>query len=148
MDVMVQYELLLDELYRKCAGAWPQDADFWLGIARQEVHHAENIKAMQEIIKRKPSYFEVGKPLNPIGVNTAISGLKNNIKRLEAGEYSYEQMLITARDIEQSVLEAHYAEIVKTTDVEYQSLMQSIITETHEHRGLIQKKLNDVKLKR
>ncbi len=100
---------------------------------------------MEEIIQRKPSYFEVGKPLNPIGVNTAISGLKNIIERLEAGEYSYEQMLITTRDIEQSVLEAHYAEIVKTTDVEYQSLMQSIISETQEHRGLIQKKLNDVK---
>jgi hypothetical protein len=147
MDSMAQYELLLSDLYQKCAETEPADKEFWLGIAHQEIHHAENIRAMQEIITRKLSHFEADRPLNPIAVATAIAGLKDIIKRLTAGEYSYEKILIIARDIEQAVLEAHYSEIVKTSDVEYQTLMNDILNETHDHRKLIQDKLDEIKSK-
>ncbi len=145
MDSMIQYELLLSDLYEKCAEIWTKDKVFWIDIAHQEVHHAENIRRMQEIITKRPAPFEAGRPLNPIAITTAITGLKDIIKRLTAGAYSYEKILIIARDIEQAVLEAHYSEIVKTSDVEYQTLMKSILGETHNHNTLIKQKLTEVK---
>jgi hypothetical protein len=147
MDSMAQYELLLSDLYEKCAETWTKDRDFWLDIVHQELHHAENIRMMQAIITKRPAHFEANRPLNPIAVATAIAGLKDVIKRLTAGEYSYEKILIIARDIEQAVLEAHYSEIVKTSDVEYQTLMNDILGETHDHRKLIQDKLAEIKSK-
>ncbi len=30
---MAEYELLLSDPYQKCAETWPNDRDFWLGIA-------------------------------------------------------------------------------------------------------------------
>ncbi len=145
MDSMAQYELLLADLYENCAETWTEDKEFWLDIAHQEVHHAENIKMMQEIITKKPSHFETNRPLNPIAVATVIAYLKDVIKRLTAGEYSYEKILIIARDIKQSVLEAHYSEIVKTNDVEYQTLMKNILDDTRDHNTLIKQKLTEVK---
>jgi len=56
--------------------------------------------------------------------------LHDVIKRMTAGEYSYEKILVIAMDIEKSVLEAHYSEIVKTNDVEYQMLMEKVLGET------------------
>jgi len=56
-------------------------------------------------------------------------------------------MLILARDFEQSVLESHYAEIVKTTDAEYQTLMKNILSQTQEHKKAIQKAIDDLKIK-
>ncbi len=145
MDSMAQYETLLSDLYHKCAEAWPTDREFWLDIARQEDHHAENIRKMREIINQRLSHFEAGRPLNPIAINTAITYIKDIIKRLTAGEYSYEKILNITLDIEKSVLEAHYSEIVKTDDVEYQTFMKSILDETHDHKSKIQQKLTGLK---
>lgn len=144
---MAQYELLLSELYETCAATWAKDKDFWLDIAHQEVQHAENIRMMQEIINKKPEHFESGRPINLIAINTAATGLKDIIKRLTAGEYTYEKILIIARDMESSVLEAHYPEIVKTKDLEYQTLMKITISDTSDHNKHIQQKLAEVKKK-
>jgi hypothetical protein len=147
MDSMAEYEMLLSDLYHKCAEAWPKDREFWLDIAGQEDHHAENIRKMQEIINQKLSHFEADRPLNPIAINTAIAYIKDIIKRLTAGQYSYERILNITLDIEKSVLETHYSEIVKTDDVEYQTLMKSILEETHAHKSKIQQKLTGLKSK-
>jgi hypothetical protein len=48
---------------------------------------------MQGIITRKPSHFEAGRPLSPVAVNTVIACLPEVIKRLAAGEYSYEEAI-------------------------------------------------------
>jgi hypothetical protein len=148
MESMAQYELLLSDLYEKCAQTWPEDKDFWIDIAHQEVHHAENLRTMKALVTRDPIHFDKGRPLNPIAVSTAIAGLQDILKRLTAGEYSYERLLIIARDIENAVLEAHYPDIIKTNNVEYQTLMKSIMDETHDHSSLIQKKLAQVKSRR
>lgn len=145
MDSMAQYELLLSEFYEKCAEVWTKDKEFWLQIARQEIQHAENIRMMQGIITKKPSHFELGRPFNPIAVKTVITYLKDVINRLNAGQYSYKKLLTIAMDIEKSVLESQYSEIVKTQDVEYQNLMANILKETHDHHQLIQQKLHEVR---
>jgi rubrerythrin len=147
MDSMAQYELLLSEFYKQCAETWTKDKEFWLEIAHQEVHHADNIRMMQEIITKKPWRFEAGRPLNPAAITTVITYLQDVSKRLIAGEFCYEKLLIIAMDIEKSILEAHYSEIVKTQDVEYQTLMKRILEETHDHHQLIQQKLEAVKSK-
>jgi hypothetical protein len=50
-----------------------------------------------------------------------------------------------AKDIEQSLLESHYAEIVKTNEMEYQALMKEILSQTYEHKNAIQKKIEELK---
>ncbi len=52
-----------------------------------------------------------------------------------------------ARDIEQSVLESNYAEIVKTADAEYNTLMKDILSQTYEHKKMIQEKIAEMKAK-
>ena len=147
LESMIQYELNLSDFYRQCADIWTEDRAFWQNLAHAEVGHAENIQKMREIIAKKQERFEAGRPFNAIALNTAMAGLKDNAKRLTSGAFSFEKMLIMTRDIEQSILESHYAEIVKTADIEYQTLMKGILSDTYVHKKIIQEKIDDLKRK-
>lgn len=141
MGKMVEYELLLADLYKACAERWPVDRDFWHDIARQEAEHAGNIRKLALMVAENPIGFEKNRPLNPIAVSTAIKGVQDVIKRLAAGEYTYEKILIVARDIEQSILEFHYPEIVRTGNVEYHRLIKRVQSDTRDHNKRIQEKI-------
>jgi hypothetical protein len=147
LDVMSQYELTLSDFYAQCADIWTEDRSFWQNLAHAEIQHAENIKKMHEIIKTKQERFEAGRPFNVMTLNTAMAGLKDLTTRVTSGAYSCEKMLIMARDIEQSILELHYAEIVKTADLEYQTLMKGILSQTSEHNKTIRNKIEEMKTK-
>jgi hypothetical protein len=147
LESMIQYELNMSDFYKQCADIWTEDQAFWQNLAHAEVGHAENIQKMREIIAKKQERFELGRPFNPIALNTAMAGLKDNARRLTSGAFSFEKLLIMARDIEQSVLESHYAEIVKTADPEYQTLMKDILSDTYLHKKSIQEKIDDIKRK-
>jgi hypothetical protein len=114
LESMIQYELMLSDLYKQCADIWTEDQLIWQNLAYAEIHHA---------------------------------GLKDNISRLTSSAFSCEKMLVMARDIEQSILESHYAEIVKTADPEYQALMKGILSQTYEHKKIIQEKIEAMKTK-
>lgn len=141
LQAMRQYELTLSDFYGRCAEQWTGERVFWQNLAHAEIQHAENIQQMLAIILEKPEKFEWGRPFNLIALNTALAGLQQIAGRLSAGALSPESMLITARDIEQSLLESHYGEIVKTTDLGYQTLLKKILSQTQEHRNLIQGKI-------
>jgi len=48
---------------------------------------------------------------------------------------------LIARDIEQSFIEFRYGEILKSTDIEYNTLVQKIVKETAQHKMKIDKKI-------
>lgn len=144
---MMHYELALSDFYNQCADIWQEDQAFWQTLAYAEVRHAENIQKMREIVTKKQERFEAGRPFSPIALDTAMAWLQDNTRRLTSRTFSHEEMLIIARDIENSILESHYAEIVKTADSEYQTLMKDILAQTYEHRKSIQEKIDKVKTK-
>ncbi len=147
LESMIQYELILSDFYKHCADMWTEDQTFWQNLAHAELNHAENMQKMREIIVKKQEAFEAGRPFNPIAVNTAMTGLKDYTQKITSGALSCEKMLIIARDIEQSILESHYTEIVKTADLEYQTLMKAILSQTFEHKKTIEKKIQEIKTK-
>lgn len=145
LESMMQHELALSDFYKQCADTWKEDQAIWESLAHAELRHAENLQKMLEIIIKKQDVFEVGRPFNLLAIHTAIAGVNDNLKRVKEGAVPREKLLILARDTEQSILESHYAEIVKTTDIEYQSLMKNILSQTYDHKMIIQKKINDIK---
>jgi hypothetical protein len=147
LESMIRYELNLSDFYKQCADIWTEDQAFWQNLSHAEIGHAENIQRMRGIIAKKNEKFELGRPFNPVALNTAMAGLKDNTRRLTSGAFSLEKMLIMARDIEQSILESHYAEIVKTADLEYQTLMKGILSDTYVHKRNIQEKIEEIKTK-
>jgi hypothetical protein len=147
LDAMIQYEISLSSLYENCAEIWKENGEFWRDLSQAEIGHAENIKKMMEILAKKPERFEMGRPFNLMALSTALTGVKDKIKRVSEKGFSLEKMLILARDIEQSILESHYGEIVKTDDGEYLNLMKNILSQTYDHRMMLQKKMDESRSK-
>lgn len=126
-------ELIMAGFYGVCAGKWPETKKFWRDIQSDEINHARTIKKLAAMINSKPDRFQAGRPFNPVAINTFINGIRANVERVRAGSISMANALFIARDIERSVIESKYGELVKTDDIEYNDAMSAIVKETQDH---------------
>lgn len=142
LDVMAQFELRISELYGSFAQADPDWGEFWTGLATAERTHFEYIRRMASLLESKNHAFQRGRPFSLVALNTAIRGVTETKAKIENGNLTREKMLILARDYEQSLLESRYGEVLKTDDVEYQTLLKEILSQTRVHGQIIQKNLD------
>ena len=96
-----------------------------------------------KIVTERPEAFELGRPFKPGVIRILTSGVQQNLQRLRNKELTERKMLFISRDIEQSLLENHYGEIVKTSDTEFQSLMNEILSDTLAHREFLSDKIKE-----
>ena len=141
---LADFELAAAELYQTCSQIWADDKEFWTDMQRAELKHSGNINRMTHIVSAKPGDYTPGHVFTPAAVQTSISGIKGNIQRLVKREIARRNMFFIARDLEQSMLEKNYAEIVKTNDAEFQSLVNEILSETVSHREQLNKKIREM----
>jgi len=143
LNGMAEFELVLGELYRTCSQIWPDNKYFWILMERGEVKHAQCINKITKMVKEKPEVFELGRPFKSATIQISISGVRWNLQRLKNKEVTERNMLFISRDIEQSLLENQYGEIVKTNDTEFQSLMNEILLDTLAHREFLNDKIKE-----
>jgi len=144
LSFMAEAEEVLAELYHACGQVWDDGHAFWSDIEEEERKHVRNIETMKDIISRKPERFEKGRPFNVMAAQTVIKGVRSNIEKVRAGTLQRKNALFMARDIEQSIMENRYGEIVKTDDVEYLGLMKEIVTDTAAHKGRIDSEIKSL----
>ena len=138
---MEEMEHVVSEFYIVCADTWLTDRAFWAELSDEEQEHRNNIVTMHQIISNKPEHFEKGRPFNIFAIQTMLTGLRNTIEKIRQHDLSENNALSIARDIEQSFIEFRYSEIVKTADIEYNTLVQKIVNETAQHKIKIDQKL-------
>lgn len=138
LAAMAETEQIIAKFYEACSELSQETSEFWNGISKAEIQHSENIKKMIEIISTKPERFEKGRPFNIFAIKTFNDGVKIYINRLQNGEIQKNKCFFIARDIEQSLLENRYGEIVKTDDIEFKTLIREIVSETEEHKAILE----------
>ncbi|OQA34946.1 MAG: hypothetical protein BWY57_00096 [Betaproteobacteria bacterium ADurb.Bin341] len=141
MEEMVGLERALADLYQTCSEAFPEDTQFWLAIKHQEKHHAESIRKMAALVLAYPHEFALGRTFNATAIHTVKHGIIEHIDALKQHQIPRIKMLIIARDIENSVIEAHYRDLVKTSNIEFNNLVDQIDTQTMQHKNLLIKKI-------
>ncbi len=141
---MAEVELTVAKFYRECAQVINEDKDFWLDLVKEEKNHAKSLVKMYKIISKKQERFEKGRNFNVAAIKTFISRIEDNILRLKKGELLKKNVFYMARDIEQALLEDKISEIVRTDDVEYQTLAKNIHMQTKYHKNKINKKIKEL----
>jgi hypothetical protein len=147
LESMAQTELCIGEFYHACSQADPANSEFWLELKLQEMNHAENIRKMIEIVSRKPGHFEQGRPFNISAVETFRKGVASNREKVQSGEIQKEKLLFLAGDIERSLLEQRFHEVLRTADIEYQTLVRELVEETKDHRKQVETKIAEAREK-
>jgi hypothetical protein len=145
MEIMAANERLIGSFYQSCAETWEQDRIFWLTIAAEEEKHAKNIQRMAQIISLKPEQFQIGRFFNMAAIQTVMAGIRGHLKRLKEKQMTRGQAIFVARDIESSLIEKNYGEIVKTGDIEYLTLMKEVTEETEKHKESIERHIQEIK---
>jgi rubrerythrin len=138
LTAMAETEQIISQFYEACSKLSQDSSAFWNGISKAEIRHSENIKKMIEIITTKPERFEKGRPFNIFAIKTFNDGVKNYLNRLKSGEIDADRACFIARDIEHSLLESRYSDIVKTDDIEFKTLIGEIISDTEEHKTILE----------
>ena len=145
MGMMAELETKISEFYRECGGLWKQEKDFWASLEKDEVSHAQFVRKMADILLSRPERFEENRPFNPVSIAVALAGIQNNLQKLKEGQLRGLQLLFIARDMEQSLLENKWAELLKSKDMEYQNLLRTIESQTHSHKRKLEEKIEEVK---
>jgi hypothetical protein len=143
LKLMKEHELVMAELYRTCSIVWLVDEVFWTDMEQAEMKHAQNIDRMVNIVLERSENFKLGHPFKLAAIQTSISGVKGNIERVKKREIHRNRIFFIARDIEQSILENKYFEILKTDDIEFQSFINEILLDTMAHQEGLDKKIEE-----
>lgn len=141
MNDMVVLEKALAELYLACSEKFPEDSKFWLAICHQEELHAKFIGELAALVSSHPQEFKFGRPFNTVAITTIMSNVKNSMDQVRNGQFDRKRALLMARDIENSVLEAKYQEIVSTDNIEFTKTINRIMRDTASHKNLLAAKI-------
>jgi len=135
------FERIVAELYLSCSQTGSFDKQFWTDMGQAEIKHASHVNRMIELISRKPESFELNSHFKSAAIKTAMSGIQWHMDRLKKNGLTEEKMFYIARDLEQAILENSYNNIVRTSNPEFQSLMNEIVSETVAHHDQLERKI-------
>ena len=145
LKALIRLELKVGELYEACALQWPEDAPFWLDVARQEAGHARAIESMVSLIAQNPAHFLPAKAIKVAAVETIIAGIERNTDHVRNGRLLKNNVMAIAVDIENSVMEKKFFEMIRTADPVFLQLSYDIMAQTREHKQRFEKRLPELK---
>jgi len=141
LNVMAEAEEAVGEFYQACANLPGEDRGFWLEMAGEEASHKKHIQKIGETISRKPEDFSLHRPFNAAATRMFLSFIRKSTADLEENKIPRERILFVARDIERSLLELSYFEIVKTTNPTYEKALKEIHAQTADHGSRLERRI-------
>jgi rubrerythrin len=141
LNVMAEAEEAVEEFYQACANLPGEDRAFWLQMSGEETTHKRYIQKIGEAISRDPENFSLRRPFNVSPTRMFISFIQKSKADLDQGKLRKERILFIARDIEHSLLELSYFEIIKTSDPASEKALKDIAAQTAEHGRRLERKI-------
>jgi rubrerythrin len=134
IEVMIDIEKSLSSFYEKCAELFPQDAEFWSDLSKDEQHHANVLKTLAKATLKRARHFEVGKSFGSGSLVTFLNQVRANLARLDCDPLKERDALMIAYHMEGTLVEQKYAEVLKTDKPEYVNVLEKILDETRMHK--------------
>jgi hypothetical protein len=147
-DVWGMIELLKEAetgaaaLYRSCARAFPEDAELWNRLMREELQHAEYIERAGELIESDPESCRADREFNARAVREFIRGTREARQAVETGSMGRRQALQIAYEMEESYIEREFAGALFCDSPALVQLHKGIVKETMAHRHLLRDALD------
>jgi hypothetical protein len=143
LDVLVamaQSEIAVAKLYRLCAEPEGDARQFWLTLEHEELRHAQQVDRLAEIIAQRPDRFTPKRAMHVTAIQTFTCYVDSIAQRILINEIPHtdqRRLLTAARDVEQSIIESRYHELVTSDEPEFQTLMKAIVADTTDHKNRI-----------
>lgn len=133
LNLLAECEEAVAGFYASCAQVWPEDRPFWQGLEKDEHGHAWNLHRMGEIVDARPESFTAEKLFSPYAIRTMIEGLQRDKDRVLTGRLTENMALSISHDLESSLIEKQYKDVLQSKDTAYNTLLREIIGQTGRH---------------
>ena len=123
--------------YLACSEAWPDESSFWMQFAMEEEKHGQVIDHLLEIVRANPGQFSLGRPFELSAVETYATAINERTADIRKGVGSMEEAASFALEMEGSLIESRYFEVVRCDNRKFAELMAGIAFETDRHHRRI-----------
>ena len=142
LTALAEFELALAGMYRACSEQWAQDRPLFDGLEQAEVDHAECMRRISGLLAACPERYSTGRPLTAAAARCQVDYVVARTAEFRSGAVAQRTALLAMREIERSILETRFFEIVKTDDPEYHELAGRLRRETQEHVSMLEQRLH------
>lgn len=133
-SALAETETAVGEFYALCAEHWPEEA-LWKHLAAEELGHGEAVRGMLAAVEAAPDEFSVIRPLTPVPLKLFIEGRRAEIEKVRSGAYTKLNAMAVSCDIEQSIIEARYDKLLKSSNAAYNRAVALLVEDTRRHRS-------------
>jgi len=123
--------------YRACARQWPEEDDFWQGLAAEEDGHHKMVARMLELVKAAPDRYSLSGPFVPHAYRAFIDWVVSMTAGVSNGTLSNSEAVGISQTIESTILESQLQQLVVTSEPEYLRLIGQIVDQTHRHSIMV-----------
>lgn len=142
IQLLIQNELILNELYSIYVKKFPEEEYFWNRIASDEIDHANWIKELYIKVKTGGIYFNE-KRFNPEALKTYFDYVNSKKESVKEKDLSLLLALSTAYDLEKSLIERKYFEVFEHDSIELKNLLLRLEVGVEHHLKYVKNRLEE-----
>ncbi|MHC4518628.1 MAG: ferritin family protein [Planctomycetota bacterium] len=131
------HEQAIGRLYKTYAQRFPEQAEFWSGLSREEDQHAKWIDTLQAEIRDDPTSL-VANRFPAEAIEHSIAFVAKLITKANSPDFTPLNAVSAALNLEQGLLENKYFEAFETDKAEVKRLLASLRDEAHAHCLIVQ----------
>ena len=144
IKLLAEHEKAISQLYKEYARKFPEQKDFWLKIAAEEIEHASWIFKLRSQIEKGLLYFKEGR-FKTEAIETSLEYLKSQIAKAQNNKISAKNALSVARDLESGLIEKKFFEVFEPDCQEIKHVLLDLAAATREHYNRIEKLWKETK---
>jgi hypothetical protein len=140
---LIEYEESIAILYHAYAEAFQEEFQFWESLSNEEKVHASLLRVFLNQVTSGSIFRNLGR-FKVDEVRKMIQ--QNRVRTADAQKQSISlfDALGVALEIEHSIVEAHFYDIVDSDIVGYRKIAKKLLIETIHHRKMIEQKITEL----
>ncbi|MEI6788389.1 MAG: hypothetical protein WCL49_07925 [bacterium] len=140
IENLIACESSLAELYEAYSRADSELSSFWKDIAAEENNHATQLKSLLQLLERGVIFKEIGR-FDDATIAPVVNLVKRELEAIRQTPPSRTHSLQMALNLETSVFDAHFYDIVHADSPEYHAVASRLQSETRTHIDIIRKQI-------
>ncbi|MBP1659190.1 MAG: hypothetical protein H6P95_382 [Candidatus Aminicenantes bacterium] len=143
LEALREIEHLIADLYRRFAKYFPKDRGLWEALSQDEQSHAAAADELKRLLGETTAPATSGR-INLAALSTYRKGLEDHVHRLERGEINRTKALFTARDIEKTLVERSFYDLIQSDHSGFKEGQARVIESTRSHLGKLEEYIETV----
>jgi hypothetical protein len=143
-STMEDCEKAMSEYYLACSVLTADHYEFCVGLSEEEKDHVTIIKMIKQIFIKSPASFKASGRFDTATLEDFCSRVKRETGKIESGSVTLKQALQASAELEGTLIETNYFEIITSENRKYLELAEKITSANNRHRESLLSKITDI----